>query len=239
MIYRILSKIERICGRLQGKGWGAYTVSHEVNLLTKVIKAPGLAVDIGGNVGDYTAELLKKFDGIEVHVFEPSQVNNEKLITRFKNQSNVLINKAAVSDKAGVASLYTDVPGSGLASLTKRESLKFESFEEVDVITFESYWKEKLNRKTIDIIKIDVEGHELDVLNGMGGALAKTKVIQFEFGGCNIDTRTYFYDFWQFFKKHNFNIFRITPLGLQPMLFYSAFDDFFNTTNFICVNQNI
>ncbi|WP_445778772.1 hypothetical protein [Shewanella sp.] len=45
------------------------------------------------------------------------------------------------------------------------------------------------------MIKIDIEGHELSVLKVFGAAIEATKVIQFEFGDCNIDTRTYFQDF--------------------------------------------
>ena len=50
----------------------------------------------------------------------------------------------------------------------------------------------------IDFFKIDVEGHEMDVLKGIGDKISNIKLIQFEFGGCNIDTRCFFQDFWYF-----------------------------------------
>ena len=46
----------------------------------------------------------------------------------------------------------------------------------------------------IDLLKLDVEGHELYLLSAKK-FISKISVIQFEFGGCNIDTRTYFRDF--------------------------------------------
>jgi hypothetical protein len=61
----------------------------------------------------------------------------------------------------------------------------------------------------IDYVKIDVEGWELSVLQGFGDLVYNMRVIQFEFGGSNIDTRTFFQDFWYFFKDHNFSIYRI------------------------------
>ncbi|WP_454801787.1 FkbM family methyltransferase [Mucilaginibacter phyllosphaerae] len=237
MIYRIISKVERICAELQGKGWGANTIKQEVKVLNKLLKNPALAIDIGANVGDYSIALQNAFRNIEIHLFEPSKVNYQKLLNRF-NDKKVIINPLAVSNTNGVANLYSNVPGSALASLTKREYLNFENIEEVKTITFEHYWKQELFMKDIDLIKIDVEGHELDVLEGLGKAIFRTKIIQFEFGACNIDTGTYFRNFWQFFKEHNFEIYRITPLGLQHIAFYNAFDDFFHTTNFICVNSN-
>ena len=75
--------------------------------------------------------------------------------------------------------------------------------EQVSLIRFDEYWKNQ--DQLIDYVKIDVEGHELDVLEGFGELINKIKLIQFEFGGCNIiDTELFFQDFWYFFKKKNF-----------------------------------
>ena len=70
--------------------------------------------------------------------------------------------------------------------------------EEVNLMRFDNYWDEN---KYIDFVKIDVEGHELEVLEGFGNLIKITKLIQFEFGGCNIDTRTFFKIFGISFKK--------------------------------------
>jgi len=40
MIYKISSKIERICAKFQGKGWGASTIKGEVNRLAKFVNNP-------------------------------------------------------------------------------------------------------------------------------------------------------------------------------------------------------
>ena len=91
----------------------------------------------------------------------------------------------------------------------------------------------------MDIVKIDIEGHELSALNGFGKAIFSTSVIQFEFGGCNIDTKTYFQNFWYFFKEHNFDLFRITPLGIEGIKSYKESDEYFSTTNYIAVNRKL
>jgi hypothetical protein len=67
----------------------------------------------------------------------------------------------------------------------------------------------------VDFAILDIKGHELDFLIGFGKALQFTKLIQFEFGGCNIDTRTYFRDFWSFFCDQRFKVYRMTPFGLS------------------------
>lgn len=77
----------------------------------------------------------------------------------------------------------------------------------------------------------------MNVLDGIGDRIKNIKVIQFEFGGCNIDTRTYFQDYWYFFKKNDFSIYRITPLGNMFIEKYREKDERFITTNFICINN--
>ena len=86
---------------------------------------------------------------------------------------------------------------------------------------------------------MDVEGHELNVLYGFGDLIYKTKLIQFEFGGCNIDTRTFFQYYWYFFLDKNFIIYRITPRGCKLIRNYSEDDEYFNgPTNYIAINKS-
>lgn len=128
-----------------------------------------------------------------------------------------------------------------MGSLSKRKldhvGNNFEVTESISTIRFEEYWAEKLNSCEIDLVKIDVEGHELSVLNSFGAALFKTKSIQFEFGGTCIDTRIFLQDFWYFFSKNNYQIYRITPFGLQKIDAYRECDESFYYTNFIAVNN--
>jgi len=242
ILFKLLRHIERAAARAQGKGYGAATIKQEVNVIESLLlRQPKLAIDIGGNVGEYTAELRSKNPYLEVHIFEPSATNIEKLRGRFEDDSLVRVAPFALGDSAGTTTLFSNKPGSGLGSLTQRRldhfNISFDTREMVGIIRFEDYWKKDLQSRSLDIVKIDVEGHELTVLNGFGGALVVTRVLQFEFGGCNIDTRTYFQDFWYFFNDNNFDLYRITPLGAEKISKYREIDEFFSTTNYIAVNR--
>jgi FkbM family methyltransferase len=233
--------MEKIVCDVQGKGYSA-SLEQEVDLLFSSIKGRvNVAIDIGGNIGGYTEELLKRNPQLNIHIFEPSQANVEILNSKFINQANVTINPVAVSEKTGAAILFSNSPGSGLGSLSKRRldhfNINFESTEHISTIKFEEYWENELNSAEIDLVKIDVEGHELSVLHGFGAALFATKAIQFEFGGTCIDTRTFFQDFWYFFANKNYQIYRITPFGLQKIDLYSESHECFYYTNFIAVNN--
>jgi FkbM family methyltransferase len=242
-ITKILNKAENTILKALGKGYSGHgSIIKEIKLLKSLLKNVNLAIDVGGNVGDYSIELIKFDPNIEIHIFEPALVNQDKLKNRFLKYPKIHINAQALSDSIGSAPFYSNVAGSELGSLTKRKldhyNINFESHELVQTIRFENYWKSVLKERVIDVAKLDVEGHELNVLNGFGKAILNTKVIQFEFGGCNIDTRTYFRDFWYFFKEHSYRIYRITPFGLEYISNYSENHESFLTTNFLCVNEN-
>lgn len=237
-LLRFCQALERLAAYAQGKGYGAGSVKQEVAQVLKMLgHKPSLAIDIGGNKGNYTAELRKRCSTVEIHIFEPAASNVKILRQRFDSDPLIKIVPLAVADNDGRGVLYTDKHGSGLASLTKRRldhfGIDFGLTETVDVIRFESYWDRHLNRRPIDIVKLDIEGHELMALNGFGGALDHVRVVQFEFGGCNIDTRTYFQDFWYLFENLGFTLYRIGPLGLQKIHSYNEACEHFVTTNYI------
>jgi FkbM family methyltransferase len=242
-MYRFLSKIEKIAATALGKGYGALSIQKETDMLKKFLIAPKLAIDIGGNIGEYSAKLRSNFSEMEIHIFEPSVTNQQKLNEKFDADPAIFICPYALSDTNGHQQLFSDTPGSGLGSLNKRRldhfNITFNVSEPVETLRFEDYWEKTLMRKNIDVAKMDVEGYELAVLKGFGKAIFKTKVIQFEFGGCNIDTRTFFQDFWYFFKEHNFKMYRITPLGLQEITRYQESHETFLTTNYLCINEKL
>jgi len=116
-----------------------------------------ITIDIGGNIGGYTESLMETFPGIEVHIFEPSKSNVEKLKLRFSKQINIKIQQTGVSNKNNTMVLYSNKEGSGLASLSKRKlehfGIDFNLEENVKVIRFEDYWVDSLKRREIDILK--------------------------------------------------------------------------------------
>src|SRR6185437_9811418 len=71
--------------------------------------------------------------------------------------------------------------------------------------------------KSIDLLKIDTEGHELKVLHGAGGLLSNgaIRTIQFEFNSLHVLTRVFMKDFFDLLS--DYSLFRLLPSGLLPL----------------------
>ena len=84
---------------------------------------------------------------------------------------------------------------------------------------------------------MDIEGHELFALRGARPALAVGKIcaLAFEFGSSNLNSRTFFRDFWELLTAANSFFFRITPGGEEIPLAHCSeeHESLQHTTNFV------
>jgi len=156
---------------------------------------------------------------------------------------NVKTHNFGFSDKNGVLTLYSNKKGSGLASVYKRNlehyNTSMDIEEKVEMRTIDSFCEEnKIER--IEFLKLDVEGNELKVLEGAREKLKSGNIdhIQFEFGGCNIDSRAYFQDFY-YLLSGQYKIYRILQNGLFHIENYKAIYECFIMTNFLAIKREI
>lgn len=197
-----------------------------------------IAFDIGANVGEYTMELIKVFGSeTQIHAFEPSRQTFSVLKKNVGDLNNVsLINKGCSNTNCTMP-LYTDTFTSKLSSVYDRRldhfSIKTSKNDNANFITVDSYCTDN-NLSHIDFMKIDVEGHEFKVLEGAKEMINSRAIdyIQFEFGGTDIDSRTFFQDFW-YMLSPLYRIYRILPKGLYEIGKYSENLEIFKFSNFL------
>jgi FkbM family methyltransferase len=206
----------------------------------KGVAGPLVIFDVGANRGQFLQLALREFGGRSViHAFEPGSAAFAELRQRFGAQSAVVLNNFALGSEGSQRTLYYDLAGSELSSLYARKvehhGHSFTGSELVQVKTLDDYCAVQ-GVSRIDLLKLDVEGHELAVLNGAiemfeRGAIAR---VSFEFGGCNIDSRTFLRDFFEFFESRDMKLARVTAAGkLHPIARYEEGLEQFRTTCFL------
>ena len=122
------------------------------------IKPGDIVVDVGAHVGLFS--LLACAKGAHVVAVEPAPSNLAclKKLTDINPGLNLQVVEAAASDKQGVIAFAPNGPHGHVA-------LGGES----DVVNVSTLRLDSLSLKDVALVKIDVEGHELAVLDGMSG----------------------------------------------------------------------
>lgn len=231
-------------------GGGAETGSSgEKNALfyikDKLKKLDQLVIfDVGANVGMYTILLNEVFsENSSILSFEPSKITFDKLGINTNHIKTTNLFNFGFGNTNTLLTLYYNQEESGLASVYERRldhfNIKMDLKEEIEIKTIDSFC-EINNVAQINFLKLDVEGYELSVLNGAINMLNNHKIdfIQFEFGGCNIDSRTYFQDFYYLLSK-DFYISRIVKDGLYKIDSYKEIYEAFTTTNYLAERKEL
>jgi FkbM family methyltransferase len=197
--------------------------------------------DVGSHVGEYATMVRGHFPEVEIHSFEPDPQSfakmNDNLVNRFGEGHGVITNNQAITKHNGVATLYTHQIGAANSSLAHRElshlGAKFDLEQTVQTKTLRSYCDEN-NIEIIDYLKIDTEGTEYDIIESAMPMIEENRIrfIQFEYGSCNVDTRTYLKDFY-LLLRHKYNFYRIHPEGLYPCNEYQEAYECFNLCNYV------
>jgi len=166
-----------------GKGdWLHYQYTGEYEpLTTQLIKdyiKPGdTVVDVGANIGYYTLLFSRLVgDTGAVFAFEPEPTNYGYLKTNIKlnGYDNIITEQKAIADKACLMKLFIHPDNPGGHTIT-------DSYGDIPSITvccfsMDDYFKDI----KIDFVKIDVEGAEHLVIEGMSSLIRQGVKIVFE-----------------------------------------------------------
>jgi FkbM family methyltransferase len=140
-----------------------YFESEEVELMTRLCKEGTLALDVGANVGLFTVAFAQSVGPTgRVLAIEPNPPSIAQLLQNVDRNglSNVTIVPMAVGATPGRGRLVGDDPA---MIRVERETAGSEAT--VSVTTLDRLWTD-LGRPAVSVIKIDVEGSEVSVLEG-------------------------------------------------------------------------
>ena len=182
---------------------------------------PKVIFDVGAHIGEATESFLKNFNSIKIcYCFEPQKNIFSILKKKFKNNLKVSCINKAIYDKnmkknfnishhqrsstleeINTSSLYYKVKS--LILFNKLTDIILKK-EKLNCITLDSFIKK---RKIIDILKIDVEGSELNVLKGCKKNIKNVKVILIEILHHDSIKNYSKIDIFRFLKNNGFRLY--------------------------------
>jgi FkbM family methyltransferase len=214
----------------------------ELRILQKISKLnPQTIFDVGANVGDYAALSRRICPDTRIYSFEPVkstfQILEKNLLN--KNIGNVIaINKGLFKeDKKIEINIY---PGHEHASLHDLKGVSYSVVRQdtIEVVNGDRLFKE-LRLNSIDLLKLDIEGAEMDALLGFGDALKARKIraVQFEYGYINITSKILLCDYYDFFRSYGYIVGKIYPKSVEFREYSFKHEDFIGP-NFIAIHQS-
>jgi len=156
-----------------------YCEANLTNFLLRFLKKGDTVLDVGAHVGFYSmlsSELVGENGA--VHSFEPTRWTYEILKQNTNKLSNVTLNNNAVSSQKEKISFKDYGPGYGAYNTAHNDGStlkkKFKTIV-IETIVLDDYCKERKIRP--DFVKLDAEGYEYVILQGMKSLLDEVRPI--------------------------------------------------------------
>lgn len=153
-----------------------------LDLAAAAIPKSGFTVfDVGAAKGNWTQLALETLGrNGQFSLFEPTSRHFQMLKDRFLDDEIIRLSNCAVGSEDGEVDVIvcdntewsyvdTNIPDDALT-------------ERVPMLRLECYAK-RLGINEINFLKVDTEGHEFEVIRGLGLLLMRTQFIQIEYGG--------------------------------------------------------
>ncbi|MDB4902154.1 MAG: methyltransferase, FkbM family [Mucilaginibacter sp.] len=196
--------------------------------LLELIKSDGFNAktifDVGANIGTWTLLAKSFFSNAAIHAFEPLSNHIQKFEENTRTIKDVHLHSFCLGNE-NKESVINVSSFSDSSSILNAAPLEFEQYrikkvsEEQILIKRLDYLIDQNLLPIPDIVKLDVQGFELEVLKGMGEYLNKVSYLIVE-----VSFKEYYYgqplflDIANFLSAYNFNVYAFghsTPTGSE------------------------
>jgi FkbM family methyltransferase len=205
----------------------------EADLISALAPKISTFIDVGSNVGDWTALVLSRQPRATGVLVEPNKEAADYCRRRFQG-ADVLVAEAAAGAQTGTADFH-ELPNrntlSSIVTNSKGAITRSVSVCTLDALASKHGWHH------VDIVKVDAEGYDFQVIRGASGLLSGQHigVVQFEYNQA-----------WQFigdslrealdiFSLNQYRVFNVARGGLW-LFDYADYGDFYHHSNFAAVS---
>lgn len=145
--------------------------TYDRDLLTALKAAmtnSGTLLDVGANIGYIACFMAKKYPKSTIHCYEPVLSNINLLRKNLNNNmiNNVIVHSYGLANKSMVTSASWAKFNRGSAFITESEHEYYPERERVEVRKLDDIYLNKIGITSCALVKIDIEGYELEFLKG-------------------------------------------------------------------------
>ena len=208
-----------------------------------LLDSSSVVIDVGCNVGDWStmiAELGYIGSLVMLDMDDDACRQSQLAIAKYSEIKTEVIT-AMVCGEAGMVIKYYKGKNSAHNSFFDMRDLgdievKAEKF--VGSVTLDDLLRDRLFN-TVSILKIDVEGSELNVLLGAKQFLENQKIdfIQFEYGDAAQAARVFFTDLVHLFHSYGYIVYKIMPNSLVRIELGTVLNRSYSCSNFVAMSE--
>jgi len=211
--------------------------NRQITLEKLVNNKHPLIIDVGANIGQSVDEFKKIWPDSKIHCFEPQDECLKQLESTAFKYENVFVNNYAAGSEKKDQIFYSHDISSGTSGFNKvnfssKDSIDLSKVSSKDRDSFELKYNHervvKVDRldnylsnnsiNNIDLLKIDTQGFEPEVIEGLGDSISDVKVLITELMFYDYYDRSLsFYDIEKILIPKGFKLFDISHISKNPM----------------------
>jgi FkbM family methyltransferase len=231
-------KGEVFFSRVQGIASNTPSLNGEYRLVHAVGSRIRAAIDVGCNVGGWSAELLSAAgDLTRLICVEPDPGNAARLRERFAPEAKVTVREAAAGETSGTID-FVRVGGRG-SGVGHVDTAGHAASIQVEAVTLVSLIDEA-GLKEVDLVKCDVEGQEMAVLRGAEPLFRRSLIgcMQVEYNSTWLRTGSFLRDLFDFAAEHRYALLCASPLGFIRYEAYGEGLEDFRMRNLVLARED-
>jgi FkbM family methyltransferase len=143
------------------------------------LENPQVILDLGANIGTSAIALSRQFPGARIYAVEMESNNFALMCENVRDFKNIVPVQAAIAATSGMREMFDRKTGPWGYTIADTHNEKTELGEKIEALSLDSLC-ERFEIRTIDLLKMDIEGAEKEVFEAGGRWLNITNAIVIE-----------------------------------------------------------